>query len=43
MITNEDEKRLIEFGLKESVMNGVPEWLKKWASLILEYCIFEEE
>ena len=42
-ITPEDEKRLIEFGLKESVMRDVPDWLKKWASLICEYILFEEE
>lgn len=23
-------------------MNEVPNWLKKWASLICEYCLFEE-
>ena len=30
----EDELRLEEFGLKSSVLNGIPNWLKKWASLI---------
>jgi hypothetical protein len=24
-------------------MQGVPEWLRKWASLICEYCLFEEQ
>ena len=28
--------------LKDSVMKDVPSWLKKWASLICEYCLFEE-
>lgn len=41
-ITLEDENRLKEFGLKESVMTDVPDWLKKWASLICEYILFEE-
>jgi len=43
VITAEDEKRLNEFGLKDSVLNEVPDWLKKWASLICEYILFEEE
>ena len=42
-ITIEDEKRLNEFGLKYSVMREVPDWLKKWASLICEYILFEED
>lgn len=42
-ITMEDEKRLNEFGLKYSVMRNVPNWLKKWASLICEYILFEED
>ena len=41
-ITEEDEKRLREFGLKTCPMRDVPEWLKKWASLICEYIEFEE-
>jgi hypothetical protein len=24
-------------------MRDIPNWLKKWASLICEYCLFEEE
>jgi hypothetical protein len=24
-------------------MKDVPDWLKKWASLICEYCLFEEQ
>lgn len=43
IITLEDENRLIEFNLKSSVMKDVPDWLKKWASLICEYILFEEE
>jgi hypothetical protein len=23
-------------------MKDVPDWLKKWASLVCEYCLFEE-
>lgn len=42
-ITAEDDQRLQDFGLKESVMTDVPDWLRKWASLICEYIIFEEE
>jgi hypothetical protein len=42
-ITEEDLKRLNSFGLKKSVLNGVPNWLVKWASLICEYVEFEEE
>ena len=41
-ITEEDEKRLEFCSLKQSVMKDVPNWLKKWASLICEYCLFEE-
>ena len=42
-ITQEDEKRLEFCSLKQSVMKDVPNWLKKWASLICEYCLFEEQ
>ena len=42
-ITEEDEKRLEFCSLKQSVMKDVPIWLKKWASLICEYCLFEEK
>ncbi len=42
-ITQDDENRLQEFNLKGSVMKDVPDWLKKWASLICEYILFEEE
>jgi hypothetical protein len=42
-ITLEDEVRLKEFSLKDSVMKDVPSWLKKWASLICEYILFEED
>lgn len=42
-ITEEDEKRLEMCSLKASVMKDVPNWLKKWASLICEYCLFEEQ
>jgi len=41
-ITEEDEKLLEFCSLKQSVMKDVPDWLKKWASLICEYCLFEE-
>lgn len=42
-LTDEDEQRLEMCSLKQSVMKDVPNWLKKWASLICEYCIFEEQ
>lgn len=42
-ITQEDEARLQLCSLKGSVMKDVPNWLKKWASLICEYCLFEEQ
>ena len=31
-----------KFGIKNSVLNGIPEWLKKWASLICEFVEFEQ-
>ena len=42
-ITPEDEERLQKFGLKSSVLDGIPSWLKKWASLICEVIQFEHE
>lgn len=42
-ITDEDENRLKEFNLRGSVLRDVPDWLMKWASLICEYILFEEE
>lgn len=42
-LTEEDEERLRYCNLKESAMRDVPEWLRKWASLICEYCLFEEQ
>lgn len=41
-LTSEDDERLKLCSLKECVMKEVPDWLKKWASLICEYCLFEE-
>ena len=41
-LTNEDIERLNRNGLKSSVLDGAPTWLKVWASLICEYLEFEE-
>lgn len=41
-ITQEDEDRLNFCNLKACSMKDVPDWLKKWASLVCEYCLFEE-
>ena len=32
-----------KFGIKNSVLAGIPLWLKKWASLICEFIEFEQE
>ena len=40
-ITDEDVKRLDKHGLKSSVFDEIPDWLKKWASLICEFIEFE--
>ena len=42
-ITEEDRRRLLSFGLKASIMDDVPEWLYKWASLTCAYIEFEVE
>ena len=42
-LEEEDLARLEFCSLKSSVMKDVPDWLKKWASLICEYCLFEEQ
>lgn len=39
----EDRFKLSEFGIKESILRGVPQWLRKWAVLICEYIQFEEQ
>lgn len=31
-----------KFGIKDSVLLGIPLWLKKWASLICEFIEFEQ-
>ena len=41
-LTSEDLERLDEFGLRRCCLEGVPDWLKKWASLICEYILFEQ-
>ena len=41
-ITEEDVVRLNKHGLKSSVFDGIPDWLKKWASLICEFIEFEQ-
>jgi len=33
----------MSFWIKRISHEDVPNWLKKWASLICEYCIFEED
>ena len=40
-ITQEDIDRLDKHGLKSSVCQDIPDWLKKWASLICEFIEFE--
>lgn len=42
-ITLEDQQRLDKFGIKDSVLAGIPPWLKKWAALICEFVDFEQE
>ena len=42
-ITLEDQKRFEKFGIKDSVLVGIPPWLKKWAALICEFVDFEQE
>jgi len=42
-ITSEDRARLKKFGIKNSVLGGIPKWLEKWASLICEFIEFEQE
>jgi hypothetical protein len=37
-----DQERLARNGLKNSCLGKAPAWLKKWASLVLEYLEFEE-
>jgi Protein SET DOMAIN GROUP 2 C-terminal len=38
----EDRELLKSFGLKECLMDGVPDWLFKWTCLICKYISFEE-
>ena len=42
VITEVDEQRLAEYGIKGSLIKDAPDWLKKWASLVCEYCNFDE-
>lgn len=42
-ITDEDIQRLNNNSIKNSVMDGVPNWLMKWACLLCEYIQFEEQ
>ena len=42
-ITAEDQQRLDKFGIRNSVLEGIPPWLKKWAALICEFIEFEQE
>jgi hypothetical protein len=39
-VDEEDRQRLENCGLKDSVMNGVPDWLVKWASLTCAFIEF---
>ena len=32
-----------KFGIKDSVLAGIPLWLKKWAALICEFIEFEQD
>ena len=32
-----------KFGIRDSVLSGVPDWLTKWAALICEFVEFEQE
>lgn len=41
-IVAEDESRLAKHGLRSSVFQDIPAWLKKWASLICEFIEFEQ-
>ena len=41
-LNEEDKERLNRNGLKKSVLDNAPQWLRKWASLICEYLEFEE-
>ncbi len=42
-VTSQDEARLDQFGLRQCCLKDVPNWLKKWASLICEYIKFEQD
>jgi len=42
-VTKEDQKRLFSYGIKDSIMRDVPDWLYKWACLICQYIEFEAE
>ena len=41
-LTEGDEALLSQHGLKSSVLEGKPLWLKKWAALICEFVEFEQ-
>mmetsp|Transcript_22475 Transcript_22475/g.39821 ORF Transcript_22475/g.39821 Transcript_22475/m.39821 type:complete len:1562 (+) Transcript_22475:97-4782(+) len=38
-----DTKRLAKHGFKDAVLKDLPMWLRKWASLVLEYAEFEHK
>lgn len=38
----EDRALLDELGLRECLMDGVPDWLLKWTAYICKYILFEE-
>ena len=41
-ITEADKNLLDEFGFRNCLMEGLPEWLIKWTCLICKYISFEE-
>lgn len=41
-LTEADRGLLDDFGLKECLMDGLPDWLQKWTVLICRYISFEE-
>lgn len=42
-LTEKESDLLSEFGLKSCRLSGAPTWLCKYASLICEYLMFEEQ
>jgi len=40
-LTQVDHDRLHKYGMKEKLLHGLPSWLVKWTSLVLQYVEFE--